>query len=166
MTEETKELINCIRVNLRHNKCFGGIDEIGCKLLLDCITNLQQNYNKLQDDYQEQYTYEYNLRKQLQHDLDKANDIIEKDRQFYKCRMDEYAELKKENERLKGDLDLCEKVLDELTIERNDYKSRCKKASVILNNIYLLNNVTITNNAVIEIDKAINILQGSDENGN
>lgn len=42
MTEETKELINCIRVNLRHNKCFGGIDEIECKLLLDCITNLQK----------------------------------------------------------------------------------------------------------------------------
>lgn len=71
------------------------------KKLKEEIIKLQQNYNKLQDDYQEQYTYEYNLRKQLQHDLEKANDIIEKDRQFYKCRMDEYVELKKENEFLK-----------------------------------------------------------------
>lgn len=47
MTEETKELINCIRVNLRHNKCFGGIDEIECKLLLDYITNLQQENEEL-----------------------------------------------------------------------------------------------------------------------
>ena len=34
----------------------------------------------------------------LQKDLEKANDIIAKDRQFYKSRMDEYVELKKENE--------------------------------------------------------------------
>lgn len=37
----------------------------------------------------------------LQEDLEKANDIIEKDRQFYKCRMDEYIKLKEENEFLK-----------------------------------------------------------------
>jgi len=37
----------------------------------------------------------------LQQNLDKANDIIKKDRQFYKCRMGEYVELKKENEFLK-----------------------------------------------------------------
>ena len=40
----------------------------------------------------------------LQQDLDKANDIIQKDRQFYKCRMDEYVDLKKENEELKQTL--------------------------------------------------------------
>lgn len=43
--------------------------------------------------------------------------------------------------------------------EQEDYKSRCEKASVILNNIYMLDNVTITNNACEKIDKAINILQ-------
>lgn len=101
MTEETKELINCIRVNLRHNKCFGGIDEIECKLLLDYITNLQQ-------------------------DLDKANDIIKKDRQFYKCRMDEYAELKKKNEELNRMCELYSKSL--YNAELTDYKSRCEKA--------------------------------------
>lgn len=78
MNEEIKEMLHCIEMNCKHNKCFGGIklDEKDCKLLLDYITNLQQ-------------------------DLDKTIDTIEKDRQFYKCRMDEYAELKKENERLK-----------------------------------------------------------------
>lgn len=53
MTEEAKELINCIRVNLRHNKCFGGIDEIECKLLLDCIANLQQELQKANDTIKE-----------------------------------------------------------------------------------------------------------------
>lgn len=111
MSEETKELINCIRVNLRHNKCFGGIDEIECKLLLDCITNLQQ-------------------------DLEKANDIIKKDRQFYKCRMDEYVDLKKENERLNNKI----KEQNLLLIEFQDmeqkldiYKSRCKKTIEYIN---------------------------------
>lgn len=51
MTEETKELINYIRVNLKHNKCFGGVnlDEEDCKLLLDCITNLHNLTNELTD---------------------------------------------------------------------------------------------------------------------
>lgn len=69
MTEEIKEMLHCIEMNCKHNKCFGGIDEIECKLLLDYITNLQQ-------------------------DLEKANDIIEKDRQFYKCRMEEWLDYK------------------------------------------------------------------------
>jgi hypothetical protein len=97
----------------------GYIFETGdSKLLLDYITNLQQ-------------------------DLDKANDIIEKDRQFYKCRMDEYAELKKENEKLKEENKrIFSKVNDdELLIsnamnyaEAQDYKSRCEKANDFIDN--------------------------------
>lgn len=47
----------------------------------------------------------------LQQDLDKANDIIEKDRQFYKCRMDEYVELKEEIERLNNIINELENIL-------------------------------------------------------
>lgn len=135
MTEETKELINCIRVNLRHNKCFGGIDEIECKLLLDCITNLQQ-------------------------DLDKANDIIQKDRQFYKCRMDEYVELKKENERLKGDEKFFTECgftnIEQLSIAYNDYKSKKGKTT----NYYLK---TLAKNKSMpdEATQMFNLLEGN-----
>lgn len=74
MTEETKELINCIRVNLRHNKCFGGIDEIECKLLLDCITNLQQEINKLTAESTEWESKYY--------DLQQENKELKEDKEF------------------------------------------------------------------------------------
>lgn len=78
MTEEIKEIIDYLidEECTRRIKCIT-IEE--SKQLLDYIKNLQQ-------------------------DLDKANDIIGKDRQFYKCRMDEYVDLKKENEELKQTL--------------------------------------------------------------
>lgn len=44
-----------------------------------------------------------------------------------------------------------------------DYKLRVDKAIEILENIYMLKDVSITNNACNEIDKAINILKGSDK---
>lgn len=153
MTEEIKEILYRLkRIDHKEYSCGfdyaerGSFDEdCRCfeerKIMADYITNLQQ-------------------------DLDKANDIIEKDRQFNQGRLLDVAKLKEENERLKEELknrpivDFTFDVYKEL----EDYKSRCEKASVILNNIYLLDNVTITNNAVIEIDKAINILNGSDEN--
>ena len=128
----------------------------------------------------------------LQQDLDKANDIIQKDRQFYKCRMDEYVDLKKENEelkqtlhnitingveeenttvldlikeneRLKGDLDLCEKVLDELTFERNNYKSRCEKAIKFIKSTYfygMRSGKTLWEKYLCDL---INILNGGDK---
>ena len=85
-----------------------------------------------------------------------------------KALQNDYDELLKENKKLK---ELCNKYEEEhsTTFEywkhlvKEDYKSRCEKAIVILNNIYLLDNVSITNNAVEEIDRAINILQGSDK---
>lgn len=80
------------------------------KDLIDYITNLQQENEKLKynargqvnDYFKDKYADEVLKNAELQQDLDKANDIIEKDRQFYKCRMDEYVELKKENEKLKN----------------------------------------------------------------
>lgn len=68
------------------------------------------------DKYIEDYGYQYKRLSlhdtfqlldyitNLQQDLEKAIDTIEKDRQFYKCRMDEYIDLKKENEELKQTL--------------------------------------------------------------
>lgn len=78
MAEEIKEMLHCIEMNCKHNKCFGGVklDEKDCKLLSDYITNLQQ-------------------------DLEKANDIIEKDRQFNQGRLLDLAKLREENEKLK-----------------------------------------------------------------
>lgn len=83
--------------------------------VIDYITNLQQEIEEYKKDYDRLYIEDCKLREnhniddislldenyKLQQDLDKANDIIAKDRQFFKCRMDEYVELKKENEFLK-----------------------------------------------------------------
>ncbi|MBQ9023849.1 MAG: hypothetical protein IJ105_01355 [Bacilli bacterium] len=164
MIEEIKEILDYLK-RIDKNK-FGFeqgklIDYEEAQLLLDYITNLQQNYNKLQDDYQEQYTYEYNLRKQLQHDLEKANDIIEKDRQFYKCRMDEYVELKKESEDLKNRLEnkltpeeLVNMLNQELVRQNKCYKSRYKKAIE-----YIDEHTLFVNGGIIK-----SILKGSDNN--
>lgn len=81
MTEEIKETFRRMNDLIEHR--FDKEYHTECDLfkdiqdLLDYITNLQQ-------------------------DLNKANDIIKKDRQFYKCIKDEYAELKKKNEKFKN----------------------------------------------------------------
>lgn len=78
----------------------------------------------------------------LQQDLEKANKIIEKDRQFYKCRMDEYVELKKENEILKecycNRTDCSGRLKDSKKYnsvyqEKEDYKSRFEKTIEYIN---------------------------------
>ena len=197
MTEEIKEIIHCIEINIKHNELFNGIDAEECKLLLDYITNLQQKdfesqkeIMKLKDrleqqrkEYQDTYKdvrieiKEKNERiANLQQDLDKANDIIEKDRQFYKCRMDEYVDLKKENERLKEENKrIFSKVNDdELLIsnamnyaEAQDYKSKCEKAIEYINHENFKRTILVgvstkkyTRNI---LDNVLNILQGSYE---
>ena len=91
MIEEIKEILD------RFNK---GHDELTVEeyiLLENYITNLQQENEKLKynargqvnDYFKDKYADEVLKNAELQQDLDKANDIIEKDRQFYKCRMDE-----------------------------------------------------------------------------
>lgn len=73
MTEEIKEILDDLGNKDNYIEEFGyqykRISLYDSFQLLDYITNLQQ-------------------------DLEKANDIIEKDRQFYKCRMDEYVDYK------------------------------------------------------------------------
>ncbi|MGN1352246.1 MAG: hypothetical protein ACI4VE_05695 [Clostridia bacterium] len=106
--------------------------------LLDYITNLQQELQKANDTLD---THNELIEK-LQEDLDKANGIIKKDRQFYKCRMDEYVELKKENEKLKecycnrtdcGGRIKDSKKYDSVYQEKEDYKSRCEKTIEYIN---------------------------------
>lgn len=109
-----------------------------------------------------------------------ANDILN---QFYyehielQKALKRIADLQQENERLRTRIKTIKRLRKKQTAKKNkykviifneeralhDYKSRCEKASEILNNIYMLDNVTITNNACEKIDNAINILQnGSD----
>lgn len=157
MTEEIKESIKELEILItaldgtergeEHNAYT-----VKCiKNVIDCITNLQQ-------------------------DLDKANDIIVKDRQFYKCRMDEYVDLKKENERLKEEnKHIFSKVNDdELLIsnamnyaEAQDYKSRCEKAMELLK-LPIVYETHQENGERDELLKKIrqvkDILNGSDEN--
>lgn len=135
MNEEIKEILEALKPHNDIKEYPLYLNRKQQDLLYDCITNLQQ-------------------------DLDKANDIIEKDRQFYKCRMDEYAELKKENEKLK-ELNIC------VGCENNpDYKSRCKRANKIITDFMCTEEycsvepVAIAEN-YMEIQKALN---GSDKN--
>jgi len=104
----------------------------------------------------------------LQQDLEKANDIIEKDRQFYKCRMDEYAELKKENEELNRMCELYSKSL--YNAELTDYKSRCLKAIEYINENLTLVSILDgkkfygLNDYKFDYQDLLNILNGVDEN--
>ena len=89
----------------------------------------------------------------LQQDLDKANDIIQKDRQFYKCRMDEYAELKKENEELNRMCELYSKSL--YNAELTDYKSRLEKASNKLDSMFVNGEENKILDDLLELDKIV-----------
>ena len=92
MTEEIKEMLHCIEMNCKHNKCFGGIklDEEDCKLLLDYITNLQQENEKLK----------YNARGQVNdYFKDKYADEVLKNAKLidYKSRCEKAIEYIEEN---------------------------------------------------------------------
>lgn len=115
MTEETKELINCIRVNLRHNKCFGGIDEIECKLLLDCITNLQQEINKLTAESTEWESKYY--------DLQQENEFLKLNNPEQNM---EHFRIIKENKRKIDNLRKENKKLKECYCNRTDCSGRIK----------------------------------------
>ena len=115
MTEETKELINCIRVNLRHNKCFGGIDEIECKLLLDYITNLQQEnkeYSMIFDTFSKRpYAHKYLEEKKKELNNNKIicldSEMVYKDYYDYKSRCEKAIPMLKElNAKLKKILNI------------------------------------------------------------
>lgn len=99
----------------------------------------------------------------LQQDLDKANDIIEKDRQFYKCRLDENIKLRKENKSLKyseefwKDRFFRQQVYDDsMRICNKEYLKRIDKA---INKLYEWGEILDNDFHYI----MLNILQGSDE---
>lgn len=85
MTEEIKEMLHCIEMNCKHNKCFGGVklDEEDCKLLLNYITNLQQE-NKELDRMCEIYSKSlYNAElTEYKSRIDKAIEYIDKHTDF------------------------------------------------------------------------------------
>lgn len=70
MTEEIKRIIEDMDLVANYNKVPIYYTQKQIKTLLDYITNLQ-------DDYQEQYTYEYNLRKQFQQENKRLKEKIE-----------------------------------------------------------------------------------------
>lgn len=136
MTEEIKEILDYIDDRIIPNEKWDKIK--------DYITNLQQLYENGLKVNQNSHKYITELEMNnaiLKEDLDKANDIIEKDRQFYKCRMDEYV----------------------------DYKSRCEKANKWVNkNTEICTNkdgfsITIWDD-LSDPEELKNILNGSDEN--
>ena len=150
MSKEIKEILQVLD---KHGILSGEQDIF----LLDYITNLQQQIKEYQQDYERLYIEDCKLREnhniddislldenyKLQQDLEKANEIIEKDRQFYKCRIDENIKLREENERLKEEnKHIFSKVNDdELLIsnamnyaEAQDYKSRNEKAIEYITN--------------------------------
>lgn len=137
MTEEIKEILNKLKYivdfpiiehdasfnsdNVEESVCLLISNE--CQLLLDYITNLQQLYENGLKVNQSSHKYITELEMNnaiLKEDLDKANDIIEKDRQFYKCRMDEYVDYKSRLEKASNKLDSMftngeeNKILDDL----------------------------------------------------
>ena len=130
MNEEIKEILDYIDDRIIPNEKWNKIK--------DYITNLQQKYDKLQQEIKIDgnsiqignkvcYCVDKDLIDyitNLQQDLEKANGIIEKDRQFYKCRMDEYVKLKKKNEELNRMCELYSKSL--YNAELTDYESRCE----------------------------------------
>lgn len=114
------------------------LDGYHSQLLLDYITNLQKKYENALKVNQNSHKYITELEMNnaiLKEDLDKANDTIEKDRQFYKCRMDEYVE----------------------------YKSRCEKANTYINEEIKKIQEHQYSTGVRRLNKIQNILNGSDE---
>lgn len=141
MTEEAKELINCIRVNLRHNKCFGGIDEIGCKILLDCITNLQQEISDICKN-----------RLAIAIERDRLQQENKKLKECYCNRTDCGGRIKDS------------KKYDSIYQEKEDYKSKCEKAIKYIKstNCYgMRSGKTLLQKYLYEL---LNILNVSDKN--
>jgi len=169
MTKEIKEILEYPTIyNFDDEPYLHGTDYVK---LRDYITNLQQENEKLKynargqvnDYFKDKYADEVLKNAELQQDLDKANDIIEKDRQFYKCRMDEYVELKKENEILKANAEHNDKVVDKARWNEMIYKSRCEKALNLVNNAIYENRCSCKYCNDYYLKELKNTLQGSDE---
>lgn len=147
MNEEIKEMLQDVKDSIEYNERehTGSLKDKWIKEMYNYITNLQQ-------------------------DLDKANDIIQKDRQFYKCRMDEYVDLKKENERLKEKVNNLEmfkyniprdktKTISTITKsyknEYEVYKSRLEKVSNKLDSMFANGEENKILDDLLELDKIV-----------
>ena len=123
MNDDIKEILKWLQNGvdmIPDYACYGiEISDKDCKLLLDYITNLQQELK-----YQEEAEIEYN---------EKHTKLME-----------EYKRLKEENERLKikcdflvgkklAEIDKNAKQIKIKAIEQEDYKSRCEKANEFIN---------------------------------
>ncbi len=95
MNDEIKEIIDCLEL---------AVDSESYKILLNYITNLQQEIEKLNDDKRGMLVQLY-----------KAND--EKDK------------IKQENERLKENNSNMQEEMARIWEKCDDYKSRCEKAN-------------------------------------
>lgn len=128
---------------------------------------------KDEDDYIEEYGFRYkrialddvwyllDYITNLQQDLDKANDIIEKDRQFNKGRLLDIAKLKEENEELNRMCEIYSKSL--YNAELTDYKSRTDKAIEEIKRVLDIWENKPNEIATLDLEYLLNILQGSDE---
>lgn len=150
-----------------------------CSNCFTCNNFLREDENGGHCMLQNAYNYITNL----QEDLDKANEIIEKDRQFYKGRIEENAELRKEIEeyrqliKMQNEREYRSKFLkdfqkehgknvlpdyDEIYKRYDDYKQRNEKAIE-----YIEKNKGVDDYGkwVIEDDKIqlLDILKGVDE---
>ena len=154
MNNEIKEILDKIQNVVEHKEAsYNGLIETKAedyKLLLDYITNLQQEIEKLNDDKRGMLVQLY-----------KAND--EKDK------------IKQDNERLKElvdadneSYDIQETIINRQKselLEQEDYKSRCEKASEKLGNYKHYSTPTEEQNSENEdiVDSALNILQNGSE---
>lgn len=138
MTEDLKEMLHCIEMNCKHNKCFGGIklDEEDCKLLLNYITNLQQLYENALKVNQNENKYRTELES-------------------------EYVLLQQENETLKAKLEIGKTCG---FCPYYDYKQRNEKAIEYIKNLSNEPNVFGHYGIDTECKKwLLKILNGSDE---
>ena len=154
MNDEIKEIIDCLEL---------AVDSESYKILLNYITNLQQEIEKLNDDKRGMLVELYKANdekdkiKQENERLKENNSNMQEEmaRTWEKC-----DDLQQENERLKEDLKGQEKLTLSYCKSEQDYKSRCEKAKDKLRRDYYTNYTQHNDDVVRE---ALNILQNGDE---
>lgn len=128
MNNEIKEILDYLKESAIKKNLYFEIKPEKAQILLDYITNLQQEINKLTAESTEWESKCY--------ELQQAKDELQND---YQEAVDKICELKQENERLKELNENASKVciaehkygVDKAE-EARDYKSRCEKISEII----------------------------------
>ena len=135
MKDEIKEILNNIKNKYEDYYVQDIVSGNDLKQLLDYITNLQQEIEKLNEDKRGMLVQLY-----------KANDNRDK--------------IKQENERLKEKLETRRKICLEAVKREQDYKSRCEKALEKINREYYIKEHEWNDRIINEV---INILQNGSE---